>query len=129
LKQTFDGQELLFDIVAPNQGSLTSGASATHSFITTSSVFYDAVIVATNNSTQSPDLQAFVQEAYTHGKPIGALGDCATLFNTLQPQTNIGLFSENSATQLAKDIAGAIAMPGRYPERLPLDDVQAICGN
>jgi catalase len=127
LQQVFDAQQLLFDVIAPHQGPLSRGASATQSYITKSSVFYDAVIVAGNN-TQSPDLQAFVQEAYTHGKPIGALGGSSSLFRTLEPQTNIGLFSETSTTRLAQDIAGAIALPGRYPQRLPIDDVQAICG-
>jgi catalase len=127
LQQVFDGQQLLFDVIAPHQGLLTRGVSATQSYITTSSVFYDAVIVVGNN-TQSPDLQAFVQEAYTHGKPIGALGGTSSLFLSLQPQTNIGLFSEMSANTLAQDIAAAIALPGRYPQRLPIDDIQAICG-
>ena len=127
LTQVFTGQQLNFDVIAPHQGPLTAGASAAHSYITTSSVFYDAVIVVGN--TQSPDLQGFVQEAYGHGKPIGALSNStAALFSTLQPPSNIGLFSETSATTLAQDVAAAIAMPGRYPERLPLDDVAAICG-
>jgi len=59
---------------------------------------------------------------------IGALGGGSSLFGSLQPQTNIGLFSEMSPTTLAQDIASAIALPGRYPERLPIDDIQAICG-
>jgi catalase len=127
MKAVFDVAELNFDLVAPHQGALTNGASAGNSYTTTSSVFYDAVIVASD--TQPPDLQIFVQEAYTHGKPIGALGSSSmALLGTLQPQSNAGLFSETSATALAQDIASAIAMPGRYPERLPLDDVQAICG-
>jgi catalase len=126
MQQLFDGKQLLFDVIAPRQGLLTRGVSATQSYITTSSVFYDAVIVAGNN-TALPDIQAFVQEAYTHGKPIGALGGASTMFRTLQPQTSIGLFSATSAATLAQDIAGAIALPGRYPERLPIDDIQAIC--
>jgi catalase len=73
-------------------------------------------------------MQAFVQEAYTHGKPIGALGGASSLFRTLQPRTSIGLFNETSAARLAQDIASAIALPGRYPQRLPIDDVKAICG-
>ena len=127
LQQVFEGKQLLFDVISSHQGALSKGVTATQSYITTSSVFYDAVIVVGNN-TQSPDLQGFVQEAYTHGKPIGALGSTSSLFRTLQPQTSIGLFSETSATRLAQDIAGAIAFPGRYPQRLPIDDIQAICG-
>ncbi|KUJ06328.1 heme-dependent catalase, partial [Mollisia scopiformis] len=73
IQQVFDGQQLLFDIIAPHQGPLTRGVSATQSYITSSSVFFDAVIIVGNN-TSLPDLQAFIQEAYTHGKPIGALG-------------------------------------------------------
>lgn len=127
MNQVFDGQQLNFDLIAPHQGPLNNGGSAAQSYITTSSVFYDAIIVI--GSTQSPDLQTFVQEAYTHGKPIGALGNSSSvLLSNLQPRTNIGLFSDSSASTLAQDIAGAIAMPGRYPERLPLDDVQTICG-
>ena len=131
MTQVFDGQQLVFDIIAPHQGPLSSGASAAQSYITTSSVFYDAVIVVGNNTQSSPDLQAFVQEAYTHGKPIGVLtggSAAALLFSTLQPLSNIGLLTETSATELAQNIAGAIAFPGRYPQRLPLDDIQAICG-
>ena len=127
MQQQFNSDQLLFDVIAPHQGSLTRGASATQSYITTSSVFYDAIIVVGNN-TQSPDLQAFVQEAYTHGKPIGALGGASSLFQTLQPQTKVGLFSETSAATLAQDISNAIALPGRYPERQPIDDIQTICG-
>ena len=127
LQQVFEGKQLLFDVISSHQGALSKGVTATQSYITTSSVFYDAVIVVGNN-TQSPDLQGFVQEAYTHGKPIGALGSTSSLFRTLQPQTSIGLFSETSATRLAQDIASAIAFPGRYPQRLPIDDIQAICG-
>jgi catalase len=67
LQQLFNEKQLLFDVIAPHQGLLTRGVFVNHSYITTSSVFYDAVIVVGNN-TQLPDLQAFVQEAYTHGK-------------------------------------------------------------
>ena len=41
MKQVFDQQQLQFEIIAPHQGPLTSGASAAQSYITTSSVFYD----------------------------------------------------------------------------------------
>lgn len=126
MKQVFDQQEVQYEVIAPHQGPLTNGVSADQSYITTSSVFYDAVIVVGNS--QSPDLQAFVQEAYTHGKPIGMLGNSTLLYTTLQPPTSIGLFSEITAGTLANDIASAMAFPGRFPERLPLDDVQAICG-
>ena len=131
LVQVLDQAQLNFEIIAPHQGPLTNGASANQSYITTSSVFYDAVIVVGN--THSPDLQGFVQQAYTHGKPIGMLGNANStsvnaLFTTLQPPTNIGLFAETDSATLGAAITSAIALPGRYPQRLPLDDVQTICG-
>lgn len=92
---------------------------------TTSSVFYDGIIIV--GSTQSPDMQAFAQEAYTHGKPIGLLGNSSAFLQTLLPPTNIGLFAEVSMGRLADEISGAISFPGRYPQRQPLDDIEAIC--
>lgn len=126
MTQVFDQQELQYEIIAPHQGPLTNGVSANQSYITASSVFYDAVIVV--GASQAPDLQAFVQQAYTHGKPIGILGNSTLLYTTLQPPTTLGLFSEAVAGTLANDVANAISFPGRYPQRLPLDDVATICG-
>ena len=78
-------QKVTLTVVGPQIGQLQSGINASASYITISSVFYDAVFIGSmgNSSGTSgtgplaldPNAMAFVMEAYSHGKAIGALGN------------------------------------------------------
>jgi len=126
IEAVFKPLDLFYEVVAPHQGVLTSGVTASASYYTTSDVFYDAIIVA--GSTQLTINTGFVQEAYGHDKPIGALRSASSTLASLKFSSNVGVFSGMSASVLATAVASAIAKPGRYPQRQPLDDLKAMCG-
>jgi catalase len=66
-----------------------------------------------------------VREAFGHGKPIGEVG--SGFLSSLQ-LTGPGLFMNSNASSVINSVIGAMEMPGRFPQRNPLDDVKAICG-
>ncbi|KAF2727056.1 heme-dependent catalase, partial [Polyplosphaeria fusca] len=91
-------QKVLYDVIAPHMGELASGVQANQSFVTTSSVFYDAIIVgsmsqsnnsrgnfmnSTSSQFVSSQQQDFLREAYSHGKAIGAIGSGSNILNAL----------------------------------------------
>jgi catalase len=142
-------QQVSLAVVGPRMGMLNTGVNATQSYLTASSVFYDAVFVAspsastTSNSTDSgtcdslptPFLdsysEAFLVQAYSHGKPLaglGSYGECIlTSVGTGGVNESLGLYAGDAGT-VTSDILEALAGPGRFPQRLPVDDVEAICG-
>ncbi len=86
VRSFLEGMGLRIEVVAPVLGSVTgaNGASVPvdRTFLTTASVMYDAVYVP--GGAQSADTLKglgaalhFVNEAFAHFKPIGALGDGA----------------------------------------------------
>ena len=83
MTQLLSAQNMTLTVVAPRSGELNTGVNATANYITTSSIFYDAVFIGSVSSNSSDagslalDLNAniFVTEAFSHGKAIGALGD------------------------------------------------------
>ncbi|KAI9821460.1 MAG: hypothetical protein M1832_003306 [Thelocarpon impressellum] len=134
LTAAFGAEKVLFEVVAPRQGNLTTGVSANQSYITTASIFYDAVIVggATGNTTTVPPAaQEFLREALGHAKPLGALGGgTPPAFEALgiAPDAAQGLFAGGEAGAVASAVLGGLKSPGRYFERAGqgLDDV-GIC--
>ena len=130
-------QQVSLAVVAPHHGSLASGINATASYITTSSIFYDAIFIGSiqsgSNATGSPVLdfnaQAFVMEAYSHGKAIGALGSSGqAILQGLGQSVNetAGLYAGDPA-QVTTSVLNALSGPVRFPMRFPTDDLAAIC--
>ena len=126
-----------FEVVAPYQGRLKSGVVANNSYITTSSIFYDALIVpdmvsgnsSGNPSTSMPVVQEFIREAYGHGKPLGGFGAGATVLSGLGYGGNaaLGVVSGTGAGDVASQVLKMLQSPGRFPQRQALDDVGSIC--
>ncbi|CZR62707.1 related to Catalase [Phialocephala subalpina] len=129
LTSVLKSNQVLFEVVASHLGPLASGIIANQSYVTTSSIFYDAIIIVSgspqNSSIVSMTEQGFVQEAFGHGKPIGEVG---TGFLTSLSLGGIGTFVDGSAGNVVNAVIGALETPGRYPQRQPLDDVGTICG-
>jgi catalase len=129
LTSALSSQKALFEIVASHQGVLASGVPANESYITTSSVLFDAVIIVSGGFSMNASIplveQEFVREAFGHGKPIGEVG--SGFLSSLQ-LTGPGLFMNSDAGSVINSIIGAMEMPRRFPQRNPLDDVKAICG-
>ena len=130
-------QKVTLTIVAPHLGELKSGINATASYITASSIFYDAVFIGSSsgNSTGSLALDAnaknFITEAYGHGKAIGALGSSGAGFLQglgLDVNATAGLYA-GEAGGVTQDVLGALSGPVRFPWRFATDDVGAICGS
>ena len=137
LLPALNAQNVQYEVVASRIGSLKTGVSANQSFITTSSIFYDAIIVgslASSNTANTTAGQAlltqqkeFLEEAYSHGKALGAIGGGSYFFNALgyQANDNLGIF-EGSASDVASGILKALSGPVRFPQRFPTDS-PSIC--
>lgn len=130
-------QQISFAVVAPHLGPLASGINATASYITTSSIFYDAMLIGSlqsgSNSTGplvlEANAQAFGMEAYSHGKAVGALGISGrAVLQGLGQNVNetAGLNAGNPA-QVTTSILDALSGPVRFPVRFPTDDLSSIC--
>jgi catalase len=129
--------QVSFEVVAPHMGALQTGVMANQSFITTSSIFYDAIIVGSilqqsnsANATQvfvSAEQEEFLREAYSHGKAIGTIGTGRNIFDALgyKASGDLGIF-EGGASTVALDILTALSGPVRFPQRFPVDD-PSIC--
>ncbi|KAK0833900.1 hypothetical protein LTR73_001663 [Friedmanniomyces endolithicus] len=126
-------QKVSLAVVAPRIGELQTGVTANASYITTSSVFYDAIFIGSDgNGTTGAGLDlismGFVMEAYGHGKAIGALGsDGAATLQSLGIANEPGVYSGADST-VTSDVLAALSGPVRFPQRFPVDDVSAICG-
>ena len=133
-------QQVSYEVVSSYIGKLKSGIVSNESYVTTSSIFYDAVIIGSasqsNTSSKSDcswlsnfNTQQFVQEAYGHGKIIAALGgDCKKTLKEIGVDGNaaMGIFSEGDVSTVVKDVLNALAGPVRFPQRFPVDD-PSIC--
>lgn len=134
-----------FEVVAPRINKLDTGVVANQSFITTSSVFYDAIIVGstirTNGTATAGKMGAgkgldaftqFVQEAYGHGKAVGVIGaggggvDEVLKLAGVEVDKELGVFA-GSAGDVVREVVGALKGPVRFPERFGVDD-EGICG-
>ena len=139
LTAVLTASSVLHEVIAPRQGLLRTGATANQSYLTTSSIFYDAIVVGgpvgDNSSapvSMQPPVLDFLREAYGHGKPLGFISPPMSFISDLGYPVNpdIGIFSTgngNSTSTLAQSILAALQSPGRYPQRNPVDDIGAIC--
>ena len=129
LTSALSSDKALFEVVASHQGVLASGVPSNESYVTTSSVLFDAVVIVSGGFSANTSIpmvqQEFVREAFGHGKPIGEGG--SGFLSSLQ-LTGMGLFMSSDAGSVMSSVIGSMEMPGRYPQRNPLDDVKAICG-
>lgn len=129
LTSALSSERALFEVVASHQGVLASGVPSNESYVTTSSVLFDAVVIVSGGFSANTSIpmvqQEFVREAFGHGKPIGEVG--SGFLSSLQ-LTGMGLFMSSDAGSVMSSVIESMEMPGRYPQRNPLDDVKAICG-
>jgi catalase len=128
IQSTFAPLNLMFQVVAPRQGHLSTGVVANSSYITTSSIFYDALIIGgAQTATPMDTVTTFVMEAFGHGKSIAAVGMGTKVLSDLglKVDSSVGLFA-GSATAVAGQIVQALMSPGRFPQRNPLDS-PSIC--
>ena len=131
----FSAQKVSYEVISTHIGPLATGVSANESFVTTSSIFYDAIIVGStanttsiNNTLAAFEVQQFLQEAYGHGKAIAAVGTAgASQLQAMGISVNssIGIYSGTPAS-IATAVLNALAGPVRFPQRFPVDD-PAIC--
>lgn len=130
-------EKVSYEVIASHMGNLDTGLFSNQSFITTSSIFYDAIIVGSSVAGKnkkpdplSPEAADFLREAYSHGKAIAAIGNADALFKTLGIQTDatLGIF-RGGASSVAKNILAALSGPVRFPQRFPTDDLRSICGS
>lgn len=134
-------QKVMLTVVGPHMGELQSGVNATASYITASSVFYDAVFIgslssSSNNSSASSTLMldsysmSFILEAYSHGKAVGALGNSGDGFLAglgISANNTLGVFSGDVGA-VTNNVLTALSGPVRFPQRFPTDDLGMICG-
>ena len=145
-------QQVTYEVVSNYIGTLKTGVYSNQSYITTSSIFYDAIIVGTSvsgsgssmnmtmgmNSTSSGstsgntlemfNMMQFIQEAYGHGKAIATIGsDGVAMLKGMgiDVDASMGVYS-GGASDVAMDLLNALSGPVRFPQRLPVDDM-SIC--
>jgi catalase len=80
--------EIVAPVVGPVQSDVGLPLHALRSFLTTSSVLYDAVFVAGGEASvdallELPAAAEFLRDAYLHAKPIGALNEGIDLLAVL----------------------------------------------
>ena len=112
-------------IVAPHLGSVVTDSDgsigADFSFLTASSVLFDAVYVPhgldTNALADNDDVMEFLHDAYKHCKVIGADGEPAALLNLVpfaskltENDGGIVLSSDVASENFAKDFIDAMGM-------------------
>ena len=124
----------------PPASGLSNNSSRARALTTTPlpSNSYDAVFIGSTNSSSSlpaslgptsPAAQ-FLSTAYTHGKPIGALGpNGAKLLGQMgivNATAALGVFTGDAGT-VTGNVLGALAGVVRFPMRVAGDDVGSIC--
>jgi catalase len=130
LTAALNSNQVMFEVIASRQGTLNTGVMSNQSYITTASIFYDAIVIVSENSTvvnaTVPMVeQDFVGEAFGHGKPIGEAGSG---FLASMGLNRIGTFVNSDVNMVNNSVIEALETPGRFPQRQPLDDVKSICG-
>lgn len=125
-------EKVSYDVIASHMGRLMTGVSSNQSFITTSSIFYDAIIVGSSADGRKPDSLSpeaaeFLRESYSHGKAIAAIGNAEAGFKSIgiQIDPTLGIF-QGRASDVAKKVLAALSGPVRFPQRFPTDDL-SIC--
>jgi catalase len=115
LCDTLANERVTVDILAPTAGWIPAmdddSVSVTRALAGTSSVLYDAVVVADGTDSVSALLNEgsavhFIAEAYRHGKPIGALGSGLNLIRRARLPALEG-FGDGTAPRITR--AGVIA--------------------
>ncbi|KAI9711557.1 MAG: hypothetical protein M1820_002122 [Bogoriella megaspora] len=136
LLPVLSAQQVSYEIVGSHIGPLSTGVTANQSFVTTSSIFYDAILFSSSlnssNNNTNPlarfGTQQFLNEAYGHGKAIAAIGSSAAAqLRAMEVDVNadMGVF-EGDAAAAVNDLLTALAGPVRFPQRFPVGD-PSIC--
>lgn len=135
----FKSQKINYAVISSRGGLQASGVIANTTYLTGgsgTSIFYDAVVVGSlaNETAADPYLgyqSYFLREAYTHGKPLISIGNAANTFKNLgySNSSTLGVFNANTAAEAASFAVTSLGNPGRYPNRVPVDDLAVICGS
>ena len=132
--QLLAAQKVSLTIIGPHAGMLKTGVVVNASFVTTSDLFFDAVLIGSSTGTAMNgtglDMNSynFVMEAYGHGKAIGAFGKSGgSILRSLGIAGEAGVYSGGAAA-VTTDVLKALSGPVRFPQRFPTDDEAAICG-
>ena len=132
LKSILAVEKVSYKVIASHIGGLKTGVPSNQSFITTSSVFYDAIILGSSVAGKKPDplspeAAEFLREAYSHGKAIAAIGSADVQFKSIGIQSDpaLGVF-QGAASAVSKKVLAALSGPVRFPQRFPTDDL-SIC--
>lgn len=122
-------QKVSYDVIAPHIGLLKSGLVANQSFVTTSSIFYDAIVIGSfsDNGSVPSYMKDFVYEAFVHGKAVAAIENAAKIFAEIGTSVDpsLGVY-HGTAKAVMQNILDALAGPVRFPQRFPVDD-PSIC--
>ena len=133
-------QKVFYEVVSSYIGNLPTGVSSNESYVTTSSVFYDAIVIGSavngNYSSASScswlsnfNTKSFIQEAYGHGKAIAVLnGDCMSTLSGMGIDVSaaMGVYTQGDPSAQLMDVLTALSGPVRFPQRFPVDDM-SIC--
>ena len=133
-------EQVSYEVVSSHIGKLQTGVFSNQSYVTTSSVFYDTVIIG--SSTQSNksgnndcawvtqfNTQQFIQEAYGHGKALAVMGgECMSAYSGMgiSPDGSLGVYTQGNLETMVMNVMQALAGPVRFPQRFPVDDM-SIC--
>jgi catalase len=137
LTAAFGEQKLNFAVIGPHAGMLATSVPANMSYLTGASVFYGAVVLgsglngtATDADPYRDNVLAFLREAYSRRKPLVAIGSGMATFRELGYSCNpaMSVFWASNAMEAASDVVSSLGSPGRYPMRMPVDDVEMIWG-
>lgn len=126
-------EKVFLAVIGPHIGMLKTGVTATASYITTSSVFYDAVLIGSSSASENSstaldsDSMSFVMQAYGHGKAVGALGPGgASILQSMGIVGEPGVYS-GATEKVTSEVLAALSGPVRFPQRFALDDLSAMC--
>ncbi|WP_413377448.1 catalase [Alkalihalobacillus sp. 1P02AB] len=123
IKEKLKEQGVTGEIIAESlgvfKGDDNEELEAEHSFLTTDSVLFDAVYVASSSAeNRSFHLKAtyFIKEAFTHFKPIGATALGKTLLEDLNIKNSDGVIIQNEVEPFISEFTKALAQH-RFWER------------
>ncbi len=118
LKAALAGESTCFEVVGPHLGPVEGVGGficASKTFANCSSVLFDAIYVPGGKESvemleEMPDAIRFIDEAYKHGKPIGASGDGIELVAVSQLGDLVSnAAAANEGVSLEKEVANLIA--------------------
>ncbi|WP_438823908.1 catalase [Bacillus sp. JJ1566] len=103
--------EIISEKLGVVKGSDGTELKVDHTFLTTESVLFDAVLMvrgSRKSKTFNKDAAHFIHEAFTHYKPIGAMGEGEKWLEVNRIENAPGVVVANSKGQFTKDFINAV---------------------